>query len=109
VTITIKQSAKEVHITTATSRGTSDVTYVIVPDDAPPMAKGANARWQNDALVTHALRDVRGQSVTVQQSRRLSAGGREMIVESIVNVQHGYSVTGGQTYGASTDVFVRVP
>jgi hypothetical protein len=109
VTIAIKQSNSEVHIVTTTTRGSSDITYRFVRGDAPPLASGPNARWQGDTLVTHAIRDISGQSVTVEQRRRLSADGREMTVESIVNVQHGYTATGAQTYGISTDVFVRLP
>ena len=109
VTLTIKQSPTEIHITTTTSRGWTDTTYAFVSDDAPPPAGRANARWRGDALLTNAVRDIRGQSVTVQQSRQLSADGKEMIVESIVNVQHGYTVSGAQTYGMSRDVFVKLP
>ena len=108
VTVAIKQSPEEIHITTTTSRGTSDMKYAFVAADAPPLASGPNARWQGDALVTNAVRDVRGQSVTVQQTRRLSSDGNEMIVESIVNVQHGYTATKAQTYGVSKDTFVKV-
>ena len=107
VTVTIKQSSAEIHIATTTSRGTTDLTYIFVPADAPPLGSRPNARWNGDVLVTNSLRDINGQSVTVQQSRRLSANGTEMIVESIVNVQHGYTAAGAQTYGVSTDVFVR--
>ena len=108
VVVDIKQSQSEIQIATTTSRGTSDLTYVFVPPDAPPLGSRPNARWRDDVLVTNSVRDIRGQSVTVQQSRRLSASGNEMIVESIVNVQHGYTVSGAQTYGVSTDIFVRV-
>jgi hypothetical protein len=109
VTVTIKQSPTEIAVNTATSRGTSDTTYKFVTADAGPVATAPNARWQGDAVVTNAIRDIRGQSVTVQQTRRLSADGKEMIVESIVNVQHGYSAVGAKVYGMSKDVFVRVP
>jgi hypothetical protein len=109
VTMAIKQSPADIHITTTTTRGTSDITYKFVSADAPPLADGPNARWQGETLVTHSVRDVRGQSVTVEQRRRLSADGREMTVESIVNVQHGYTVAGAQTYGTSTDIFMRQP
>lgn len=108
LTVEITQSPSEVLIVTKTPRGTTDMTYRFVAADAPPLGSGPNARWDKDALLTNAVRDVRGQSVSVQQSRRLSADGNEMIVESIVNVQHGYSAAGAQTYGVSKDVFVRV-
>lgn len=107
LTLVIKQSPSEILIITTTPRGTTDMTYRFVSADAPPLGAGPNARWQNDVLQTNSVRDVRGQSVSVQQSRRLSAEGNEMIVESIVNVQHGYSASGAQTYGVSKDVFVR--
>ena len=108
VTVTIKHSPTEIVINTTTSRGASDTTYKFVTADAGPVATAPNARWQGDAVVTNAIRDIRGQSVTVQQTRRLSADGKEMIVESIVNVQHGYSAVGAKIYGMSKDVFVRV-
>jgi hypothetical protein len=108
VRVSIKHSPTEIHITTTTSRGATDTTYKMVTADNAPLGAGPNARWQGDALVTNAVRDVRGQSVTVQQTRRLSSDGKEMIVESIVNVQHGYSAAGARTYGVSKDVFVKV-
>ena len=79
--------------------------------NGPEKAGGATektARWQGEVLVTDVIRDVRGQSVTAQQSRRLAASGNEMIVESIVEVQHGYTLSGAKNYGAGKDVFVRV-
>ena len=87
------------------------MTYALGSSDEPTLANTTGtpvARWQSDALLTNSLRDIRGQSVTVQQTRRLSADGNEMIVESIVNVQHGYTAAGAKVYGSSRDVFVRV-
>jgi hypothetical protein len=66
----------------------------------------AVAKWQGDTLVTNAIREIRGQTVTVQNVRRLN--GNEMIVESIVAVQHGYTQAGAKNYGVGKDVFVRV-
>ena len=106
VTLEIVQSATQIRIVTTTTRGSSSVTYALSTSEDPATGP-PTARWQNESLLTNALRDVRGQSVTVQQSRRLSADGNEMVVESIVNVQHGYTANGAQTYGASRDVFVR--
>ena len=51
VTIVIKQSAAELHITTTTTRGTTDMRYPFVAADAP-LTTGPNARWQGDTLVT---------------------------------------------------------
>lgn len=111
VTLEIVQSPTEIRIVSTTSRGSNTMTYALGASDEPSLANSTAtpvARWQSDALLTNSLRDIRGQSVTVQQSRRLSADGSEMTVESIVNVQHGYTATGAQIYGSSRDVFVRV-
>ena len=52
--------------------------------------------------------DVRGVSVTTQQSRRMTADGSEMHVDSILEVQHGYTLAKTKNYGAGRDVYVRV-
>jgi hypothetical protein len=107
VTVTITQSPADIRIETTTSKGNTSLTYKLSAAE-PLSTTNPLARWRDDALVTDAIRDVGGQSVTVQQTRRLSADGKEMIVESVVNVQHGYTLTGAQTYSASRDTFVKV-
>ena len=107
VTVTIAQTGADARIDTTTSQGTTSLKYTFSAAE-PLSTTNPLARWRGDALVTDAVRDVRGQSVTVQQTRRLSPDGNEMIVESVVNVQHGYTLSGAQTYSASRDVFVKV-
>jgi hypothetical protein len=107
VTVSITQSPEELSIATTTSKGTTTETYRFAAAGVVLGPGTPIARWKGDTLVTDAIRDVRGQSVTVQQSRRLSDNGNEMFVESVVNVQHGYSATGAKIYGASKDVFVK--
>jgi hypothetical protein len=109
VTVVITQSDTHLQIVTTTSRGTTRVSYAFRSVDAPAREGTPMAQWRGDTLLTDVIRDVSGQSVTVQQTRSLRADGNEMVVESVVNVQHGYSTVGAKTYGASTDVFVRVP
>jgi hypothetical protein len=43
-------------------------------------------------LVVDAVRDIRGVSVTTQQTRRITADGSEMHVDNILEVQHGYTL-----------------
>lgn len=107
VSLSITQSDAELRIATTTARGTTEVSYAFATADRRPPPGLPVARWQGDALLTEAIRNIRGQSVSVQQTRRLDNDGREMIVESVVNVQHGYSVSGAKTYGTGRDVFVR--
>ena len=111
VTLEITQNATEISIRTITDEGATTLKYTIAQAEPTTLASttGApTARWNGTTLTTDAIRDIRGQSVTVQQSRQLSSDGNEMTVDSIVNVQHGYTLSGAQTYGASRDVFVRV-
>lgn len=109
VTVAITQTADELRIETTTRHGTTTELYRLAPPGAAAAAGGAPvARWRGQTLVTEVVRSVRGQSVTTQQSWTLSADGNEMTVESVVNVQHGYSVSNAKIYGAGRDVFVRV-
>jgi hypothetical protein len=43
----------------------------------------------------------------VKETRVLAPTGREMTVETIVIVQHGYSMPGAKNYGTSKDVFTK--
>ena len=109
VNVSITQSDAAIEIATTTSGRTTRVSYPFAAADRPRTQGAPVARWQGEALLTEEVRTIRGQSVTVQQTRRLGSDGREMIVESIVNVQHGYSALQAKTYGSGRDVFVRAP
>lgn len=109
VTLVITQTAKDIRVETTTNRGTTAQVYQFVATGKTPEADIGTARWSGDRLFFDAVREVRGQSVTMQQSRWLSADGKEMTVESVVNVQHGYTQLNAKTYGAGKDVFVRRP
>ena len=108
VTVEITQSADEIRLVTTTPRGTATEVFQFVATDRAPATSSPVARWRDDALLLDVVRDVRGQSVTMQQTRRLSPDRSEMTVDSIVNVQHGYTLSGSQTYGSGRDVYVRV-
>jgi hypothetical protein len=58
-------------------------------------------------LVTEAVRDIQGQTVTTKETRRLNPDGNEMLVETMLVVQHGYSLRGTPNYGTGKDIFVR--
>jgi hypothetical protein len=107
VTVVITQTATDIRVDTTTRRGTTSQVYQFAVGDKAPAAGTAIARWRDETLLFDVVREVRGQSVTMQQSRYLSTDGNEMIVESVVNVQHGYTLSGAKTYGAGKDVFVK--
>jgi hypothetical protein len=108
VTLHITQTANEIRIETVTPRGQSVETYSLSGRDTQ-LANGAGrARWFGELLVVDAVRDVRGVSVTTQQTRRRTADGSEMHVDNVLVVQHGYTLAKTRNYGAGRDVYLRV-
>jgi hypothetical protein len=64
--------------------------------------------WEGDKLVTETAQNIQGQTVTTREVRTLLNGGREMLVERVVQVEHGYTMKGAQSYNTSKDYFRRV-
>ena len=52
---------------------------------------------------------MQGEAVSVKQVFALNGDGSEMTVETLLVVQHGYTLRGAKNYGAKTDVFTRTP
>lgn len=107
VTIEVTQAPDRITVrTTASGRTRTDVYRF--DSAATPSAPGeAVARWKDGALELDAVRTISGQSVTHTQSWRLAENGSELHVESVLNVQHGYSAVGSQVYATGLDVYVR--
>jgi hypothetical protein len=64
--------------------------------------------WDGDRLVTETAQNIQGQTVTTKETRTLQAGGRELVVERLIIVEHGYTLKGTQNYNTAKDVFTRV-
>ena len=95
-----------------TRRGDQLETVKYVIENAPetPGVIGAGTRrayWDGQKLVTEGAGNLQGQTVSVRAVRTLNAGGTEMTVESMVAVQHGYTLRGAQTYAKVSDVYTR--
>ena len=110
-TLEIKQSATEIIIVTTSGGKTSTRTY---PVEASPhsasetiSAGHTHASWDGTKLVTEAVTDINGQTVSYRQMRFLNASGTEMTVETITIVQHGYGIKDGKNYSTTKDVYVR--
>jgi hypothetical protein len=108
VTLVITQTPTEVRLETARQRGTEREVAAFGPRGAVATPGAPVARWRDTTLVIDAVREVSGVSVTVQRTLTLNADNSELVVESTVNVQHGYSVSGARISNAGRDVFVRV-
>ena len=76
-----------------------------------PVAEGIpsyRGYWDGDKLVTETTQNIQGQTVTTKEVRTLQAGGQEMTVERLVQVEHGYTLKGAQNYNTAKDVFRKV-
>lgn len=107
-TVTIDQTATELRMTIA--RGDKSASVIYRLDGAPTTIPNgtATSHWNGTSLVTESVRTIQGQTVTMNEVRRLNADGNEMLVDSVLVVQHGYTLKGSQNYGAGKDVFTRV-
>jgi hypothetical protein len=108
----IQQSEKSITIVTTVGTLRTKATY---PMTAAPTttfsvegAPEGRAYWTGASLVTEGTRVIQGQTVAVKETRTLGADGKEMTVDAIVIVQHGYQFRGAKNYGAGRDVYVRV-
>jgi len=112
MTVVITQSPTEITIDTRRDDRRQTVNYKPGSPDAISSSGRAGMLtaiwyWQGETLVTETLRDVNGMTVTTKALHTLQAGGTELTIESLVVVEHGYSLRGGKNYGSAKDVFKR--
>jgi hypothetical protein len=107
-TVAIEQTPTQLTMTTARDGKSTTVVYRL--DGTPTQIPGgtATSRWNGSSLVTETVRTIQGQTVTTNETRHLNPAGDELLVESVLVVQHGYTLRGAQNYGAGKDVFTRV-
>ena len=107
----ITQSAAQMVVDISRGPKTFTLTFRLF-DKRPlgPAAEGVpsyRGYWEGEALVTETAQNINGQTVTTRETRTLQAGGREMLVERLVQVEHGYTLRGAQSYNTAKDTFVR--
>jgi hypothetical protein len=108
VTHVISQMPNELRIETRRGGRTTSAIYKLDGSESKLPDGTATTHWDGTTLVTEMVRDIRGATVTTKESRRLSADGNEMLIDTVLVVQHGYSLRGTPNYGAGKDVFTRV-
>jgi hypothetical protein len=96
----------ETFTVTPATAGQSPVAYAVVTSAAQRQAGGA-AYWEGPALITEVEGLVNGKSVVVKQSRTLSDDGAEMIVDTILAIQHGYAPGEPLPKSTARDIYVR--
>jgi len=108
VTLVVAQTPGEMRIETTRAQRSSTVTYKLDGSEIKIPGGTAKSHWDGSTLVVETVRDIQGQTVTTRETRRLNEDGTEMLVETMLVVQHGYSLRGTPNYGAGKDVFVRM-
>ena len=63
------------------------------------------AYWEGRRLVAWRAGNVQGQTVSIKETYELNADASELIVETTVEIQHGYTMKGAKNYASSKDVF----
>lgn len=81
----------------------ADTTVVSPAGDAP----GHRAYLDGERLVLETLQTIQGKTVTTREVLTLEPGGKELVVERVLEVEHGYTMKGAQNFSAVKDVFVR--
>jgi hypothetical protein len=99
MTMTIQQTATDVRVEWLSGTETPMVT--VYPIGPPP-------KQPAERLVLERGGAISGQTVSMKQSLTLNPDARELILERLVIVQHGYTLKGTKNYATVKDVFARV-
>ena len=95
VTVAIRQTPGEVNIETTRNGRTEAVRYLPVSAKATGATEPMGSfRWEGAKLVTRLVTDINKQAITVEEVRSLDPAGREMTVEVMLVVEHGYQSGG---------------
>lgn len=108
---TIQQSGPVMVVDMKRGDKTQTITYTLFdkPHATPAGAPSHRGYWEGDQLITETIQNIQGQTVTVREVRALQNGGREMTVERVVEVEHGYTLKGAQNYSSVKDIFTKSP
>ena len=66
------------------------------------------AYWEGDRLITETMHALSGQTVTMREALTIAPDGKELFVERVVEVEHGYAMRGAKNNSMVRDVFVRM-
>ena len=79
------------------------------PDSAAGTVGAGTTRayWDGRRLVAWRAGNVQGQTVSIKETFELNADASELIVETTVEIQHGYTMKGAKNYASSRDVFTK--
>lgn len=108
-TLTIRHAVDELTID-ADRNGRHDVmTYQFERSRSPEAEERRVGKWSWDGskVLTDRIAEVQDKTVTARQTFSLTASGAELVVETLVEVQHGYTLRGTKNYATAKDVYTR--
>lgn len=65
------------------------------------------AAWDGNRLVIQTLQNIQGKTVTTRETLSLASDGRELTVERVLEVEHGYTMKDAKNFNVVKDVFTR--
>jgi hypothetical protein len=106
----VTQSDRSITIDITRGTKTYPLTFTLLakpPTGPPDVVPTARAYWQEDRLVTELAQNISNQTLITREEWSLASGGRELSVERLVRVEHGYTVRGARSYNTARDIFLR--
>ncbi len=113
-TLVIDQGATELAIETRREDKSDTVRYQPGGPGAMSSTAGRSSLlasvwyWDGRRLVTETVRNVSDATVRTREVHSLDSTGDEMTVETLLVVEHGYTLRGAQNYANGKDVYKRV-
>jgi hypothetical protein len=113
-TLVINQTATELTVETRQEDKTDRVRYQPGSPGAMSNAGGRTSilasvwYWDGGKLVTETVRNVSDATVRTREVHTLDTARDEMTIETLLVVEHGYTIRGGQNYANGKDVYKRV-
>jgi hypothetical protein len=112
----IQQAADTLTLERRRGESVASFTYPIraqAPSkSAAPVAPSAETRggiayWDGQRLILETNQEIQGKTVTTREALALSNAGRELVIERMLEVEHGYTLKGAQNFSAVKDVFTK--
>jgi hypothetical protein len=108
----IRQTATELTIERTTDGNNQTIRY----KPGAPDSKGSSAAtaaesiwyWDGSRLVTETVGNISEATVRTKEVLSLDTSGNELTVETLLVVEHGYTLTGAKNYSSGKDVYKRV-
>ncbi|MGQ0733115.1 MAG: hypothetical protein ACT4QD_05595 [Acidobacteriota bacterium] len=109
VTWRIRQDPDQLVVDVTRGPRSFTLTYRIfnAPPKSPPGVPSYRSHWDGDRLVNETVQNIQGQTVTTRELLKLAGSGGELVVERVVEVEHGYTLRRGQNYSTAIDTFVK--